>query len=170
MNEQRVIKVNQSFQAMEFCDWEEAASLLVSGKGEGVGRTIKTINSPSTVLEIPEVIRLVNTSFFKMPDKDWETSVTTENILIRDNFVCAYCRGKATTRDHIIPTSKGGKNTWDNCIAACYTCNNIKDDKSLFEAGMKLLFDPKPLLSSRYDEYQRMQEELNQRLAAMSEV
>ena len=37
------------------------------------------------------------------------------------------------TRDHITPTSRGGKNTSDNVIIVCQKCNNDKKDWTLFE-------------------------------------
>lgn len=64
-------------------------------------------------------------------------------VLRRDKYVCAFCKGKATTIDHVIPRSKGGKNTWKNTIAACSPCNNRKRDRTPIEANMPLLFDPK---------------------------
>lgn len=39
---------------------------------------------------------------------------------------CHYCGGKATTRDHIVPRSKGGKNGNGNIVPACYQCNKRK--------------------------------------------
>jgi 5-methylcytosine-specific restriction endonuclease McrA len=47
------------------------------------------------------------------------------------------------TVDHIIPQSKGGKNTWSNTICACHWCNNRKGNRTDNEAGMKLLWEPK---------------------------
>ena len=57
-------------------------------------------------------------------------------------------KGKTVTRsiftlDHIVPKSRGGKNTWGNTACACETCNQRKDNKLPNEAGMKLLWEPK---------------------------
>jgi len=35
------------------------------------------------------------------------------------------------TKDHVIPKSKGGKNTKDNLLPAHRICNHIKDDRDL---------------------------------------
>jgi hypothetical protein len=63
-------------------------------------------------------------------------------VLKRDNYVCAFCNGKASTIDHVMPRSKGGKNTWKNTVAACSPCNNRKRDRTPSEANMPLLFTP----------------------------
>jgi 5-methylcytosine-specific restriction endonuclease McrA len=63
----------------------------------------------------------------------------------RDRHVCAYCGGHFAgkmTRDHIVPTSKGGVDTWMNCVSACSRCNQKKDDRTLQECGMTLLYVP----------------------------
>jgi 5-methylcytosine-specific restriction endonuclease McrA len=64
-------------------------------------------------------------------------------VLKRDRFECAFCGGKASTIDHIIPRSRGGKNTWKNTIAACSPCNNKKRDRTPQEASMTLRFAAK---------------------------
>lgn len=73
--------------------------------------------------------------------------ITKKNILIRDDFKCAYCgkhiTGANGTIDHIMPKSRGGKHTWLNVIASCKPCNNKKDNKTPSEAGMRLLVQPR---------------------------
>ena len=46
------------------------------------------------------------------------------------------------TFDHVNPRSKGGKTTWNNIVAACVPCNTQKADRTLAEAGMRLLRKP----------------------------
>ena len=64
----------------------------------------------------------------------------------RDRYTCAYCgtcmEGKSLTIDHITPKSKGGKNTWVNCVTACKPCNLRKGSKSLEQSKMQLLYIP----------------------------
>ena len=72
--------------------------------------------------------------------------LTNRNLFGRDRYICAYCgeefHESKLTRDHIIPVSKGGKNTWMNVVCACKHCNNKKDDKLLDECKMELLYLP----------------------------
>lgn len=68
------------------------------------------------------------------------------NLFGRDRNICAYC-GKEygnskLTRDHVIPTSKGGVNEWMNVVTACKGCNNFKADSLLEDLQMELLYVP----------------------------
>lgn len=45
----------------------------------------------------------------------------------RDNFTCQKCGSrKNLSIDHIIPESKGGEATMENCQTLCKTCNSSK--------------------------------------------
>jgi 5-methylcytosine-specific restriction endonuclease McrA len=59
---------------------------------------------------------------------------------------CGFCGKKFHTEDltidHIIPKSKGGKMVWENVTLACIPCNGKKGDRSLAEAGMRLVRKP----------------------------
>jgi 5-methylcytosine-specific restriction endonuclease McrA len=46
------------------------------------------------------------------------------------------------TIDHVIPISRGGKTKFENCVAACRACNNLKGDKKPSESGMFLRRQP----------------------------
>jgi len=51
-------------------------------------------------------------------------------------FYCAYCTvdcSEKPTIDHIIPLCKGGGNTKDNMVIACYNCNRLKGSKLVTE-------------------------------------
>lgn len=86
-------------------------------------------SSVSTVkfeIAVPEIIVL--TKYENMPKH--KITLSKKNILIRDNFTCAYCGCEVTeatgTVDHIYPQTLGGKTSWDNCITACKRCNHTK--------------------------------------------
>lgn len=61
----------------------------------------------------------------------------------RDDRKCGYnLDHKATTIDHIMPRSRGGKNTFANTVAACEPCNHRKGDRTPAEAGLVLQIKP----------------------------
>lgn len=68
------------------------------------------------------------------------------NLFRRDRHSCQYCgsRPKAgeVSIDHILPRSRGGLSTWENCVLACFDCNRRKRDRTPAEAGMKLRSRP----------------------------
>lgn len=73
-------------------------------------------------------------------------SLNNRELFRRDRYMCAYCGGVFKelhlSRDHIIPRAKGGQDVWMNVVTACGKCNQKKDDKTLDEAGMELLYTP----------------------------
>jgi hypothetical protein len=69
--------------------------------------------------------------------------------------LCAYCPAPATTWDHWIPKSKGGRLTPDNRVPACEPCNVRKADKDPAE-WLQILAGPaqrsasyKPMAAAR---------------------
>ena len=70
--------------------------------------------------------------------------MTRAALMHRDRFRCAYCGAKADTVDHVVPRSRGGEHTWENCVAACADCNHRKADKLLAELGWTLRSMPLP--------------------------
>jgi 5-methylcytosine-specific restriction endonuclease McrA len=76
-----------------------------------------------------------------------ETIYADRHILYaRDRHLCAYCgtefKDHQLTIDHVLPRSKGGKNTWVNTVSACKPCNVEKADRTPEQAKMHLLFVP----------------------------
>lgn len=82
------------------------------------------------------------------PKKAWtRTTISLTNYALfqRDQFMCAYCGkvgSKGLTRDHIIPLSKGGADSWLNCCSCCQSCNSVKGSATLEELGWELLYVP----------------------------
>lgn len=64
----------------------------------------------------------------------------------RDRYLCAYCVNQfpdsKLTRDHIVPTSRGGPNIWMNVVTCCKRCNQKKNDKTPEEANLTLAYLP----------------------------
>lgn len=60
-----------------------------------------------------------------VPSRAWRQvpALSNHKLFVRDRHVCAYCghsfHPDDLTREHIIPTSRGGADSWMNCITAC---------------------------------------------------
>ena len=86
-------------------------------------RYINTINGK---FPIPQKI-----VYFKaLTPHHFRVRLSRHNLYIRDMGTCQYCGCfltlKDATRDHVIPTSKGGKTIWDNIVLSCKKCNQSK--------------------------------------------
>jgi len=83
-----------------------------------------------------------------IPSRAWrvEPALSNPKLFVRDRQVCAYCggrfRGDELTREHIVPVSRGGRDSWMNCITACRVCNTAKGSRLPEEARMALLYLP----------------------------
>jgi 5-methylcytosine-specific restriction endonuclease McrA len=98
------------------------------------------VRSPDGTWERPSVIVL--TRYVKMPHNR-AVPVSRRGVLRRDGHRCGYCGSSASTIDHVLPRSRGGKDEWENLVACCLKCNNIKGDRTPAEMGWRLLSDPK---------------------------
>jgi 5-methylcytosine-specific restriction endonuclease McrA len=83
-----------------------------------------------------------------IPSRAWKQTPTIANtkLFARDRHFCAYCGGHfhfdELTREHIVPVSRGGSDTWMNCITACRGCNGRKGNRLPEEARMSLMYLP----------------------------
>jgi 5-methylcytosine-specific restriction endonuclease McrA len=116
--------------------WEDWAKLIPSD-GE------VAIHSAKASFRIPEIVLL--SRYNKLPQQRVHFSRRT--IYRRDANQCQYCSVKPGTLelsiDHILPRSRGGKTTWENCVLACTRCNKKKADRTPEECGMTLTRKPK---------------------------
>jgi 5-methylcytosine-specific restriction endonuclease McrA len=135
----QVLVLNQSYEPISICSPQKAIILLFLQKAEMIANNHLTIRTVSDTYPFPTVIRLKR--YIKFPYKKVELS--RKNIFRRDAHTCQYCGStKELTIDHILPKSRGGADTWENLVAACKSCNNIKGDKTPQEANMSLLSKP----------------------------
>ena len=83
-----------------------------------------------------------------MPNRAWrqEPALSNHKLFARDRHLCAYCGQHfpydALTREHIVPTSRGGRDSWRNCITACRNCNGRKGNRTLDELNWSLYYLP----------------------------
>ena len=120
---------------------KRAIVLIIKEKVKMLEKYSENIRSAQNSFDLPSVIRLNFYVHLKYKD----IVLNRRNILKRDNYRCQYCAKQATplTLDHIVPKNKGGKDSWENLVAACSKCNTRKGDTLLKHMDMKLLKKPK---------------------------
>jgi len=136
-----VVSVDEGIYAnYNFSSWSEVSLLRKDFWDEN--NSYDYFGTDNYVLGIPKVIRL--TAYNKIPVT---IRLNRRNIILRDNHTCSYCNKKKNLSelniDHIVPKSKGGKNTRDNLTCSCFDCNTKKRDRTPRQAGMKLVKPPK---------------------------
>lgn len=95
------------------------------------------INKPS-IIRIPKYVKT---------DGKHHIPLNRMNVFRRDGWSCVYCGDRdkrSLTIDHVVPQSKGGKNSWENLVTACKSCNHKKSDLSLEEFGVDIQMPGKP--------------------------
>jgi len=154
-----VLVLSSSYEAVQICSLKRAVLLTLAGKAHAVEHGDSWLHSPSMQLAAPEVIRLHR--YIRTPYED--VPFSRKNILMRDGYQCQYCgarrSGDELTIDHVVPLSRGGRDTWTNVAAACRLCNNRKGSKLLDECGMQLLNPPRRPTSLTFLHIMRQQGE-----------
>jgi 5-methylcytosine-specific restriction endonuclease McrA len=134
---QGCIVLNGDYTYLNTVSWQKAIKLMCKGKATVLKHSTTVIKNFEKTIEIivPAVLKLI-----KIIRTIYRTRVpfSKRNVLTRDGFKCVYCgkTGKRLTIDHVVPVSKGGKSTFENCVAACPDCNHKKGNKLPSEAHM----------------------------------
>lgn len=143
-----VLLLNATYEPLCVVSVRRALVLVLSEKVDVlVTDDERVVRSARLELAVPSVVRL--RAFVRVPYRT-RSGVTRRGVLRRDGNRCAYCVAKATTVDHVVPTSRGGPNTWENVVACCAPCNARKGDRLLKDLGWVLRTTPEaPLVTRR---------------------
>jgi len=162
LNKPTVLVLNRSWQAINtktpaeaFCMMatDVVTALDISGDSMNpvkwkdwlnlpIRETDSVVHTSKMAIRVPTVIVLA--TYAKVPKKRPKLSAKT--IWDRDKGVCQYT-GKKLSReegniDHVLPRSKGGATSWDNCVLADKKVNTKKADSLPQDVGLKLLRAP----------------------------
>ena len=145
-----VLRLDSAGNPLHWIDQEEAAAYYAKGLvAWTLGEPFRVLHGGrnritglQSHMDIHPVISVRGAPWTK-----WRApALTNASLFHRDGHLCMFCgrsfRDHDLTRDHIIPTSKGGKDAWTNVVAACKRCNNHKGARTPEQAGMKLLAVP----------------------------
>lgn len=135
-----VLVLNQDYQPLSICSVQRSMKLLFLEKAELLhDDPDRELRTTRTSYQYPSVIRLRN--YIRIPYS--KIVLSRRNVMRRDDYTCMYCGKKSgLTIDHIIPKSRGGKDTWENLTTACDKCNVKKGNRTPKEANMPLKKDP----------------------------
>ncbi len=132
----KALKLDSSYRPIEIIDAIEALVMCLVGKATAIEKYTKRIRTPSTTFELPAVVVLRRIVKFRF----YEVLCNRENVIWRDDFTCQYCGEEFPfvdlTLDHVIPSSRGGTNEWDNLVASCKKCNQRKGNRTPQESHM----------------------------------
>jgi 5-methylcytosine-specific restriction endonuclease McrA len=157
---QKVLVLNRLWQGIAETDCQTAMCDLCRGVATGIAtdngdmravpwaewvtlpirdgdRFLRTIHGP---IRAPTVI--CKSSYAKMPIR--RPKLDRRGVGERDGYTCQVS-GKHCpdgTLDHVTPRSRGGRDTWENLVWMEKTLNHRKGDKTMAEAGLKLIRQP----------------------------
>ncbi len=136
---EKVLVLNSDYSPLNVTSIYRGFNLVINGKAEILKSSDKPILAGNKTYAKPLIIRL----FYYIKYRNKSLKINRQRILTRDNYECVYCgKNKDLTIDHIIPKSRGGKNTWLNLVTCCSKCNSFKNDRTPEEANMSLRYKP----------------------------
>ena len=158
-SQSHILRLNIAGHPVEWLTWQEATTLyareLVTWT---LGDTIRTVcggtsrfTGERSTIALQSIIACAGELYSGRPKK---AALSNKILFRRDQNLCMYCGKEFVDRDlscdHIIPTSRGGKNSWVNVVAACKRCNHFKQNRTPEEAGLELLALPFEPNSAEY--------------------
>jgi hypothetical protein len=156
MRNAKILRLNKAGMPIDWISREEAATLVVKDQvvwalGENAFEIRGGINrmGRQSVLSLPSI--LASDGSIKL--NDFVPPLVNNYLFRRDQFLCMYCGGEFPvdnlSRDHILPVSRSGTDSWTNVVTACKRCNHRKANQTPEEARMQLI--AVPFVPNRYE-------------------
>ncbi len=148
----RLLSLDAHGRVLDWMSWQDATCLYARGAvawtlGDPcltVRGGISRITGTRSVLHLPPIIAARSHARGKALDPT--PALTNTALFARDQHLCLYCgrdcARASLTRDHVVPLSQGGRDTWENVVAACFHCNSRKGGRTPQQAAMPLLAVP----------------------------
>lgn len=158
LNIPTVLVLNRHWQAIHVKTPAEAFCMMASGAAKALdiaeGNFVPTAWAEWIVLPVRECDRSVRTArgLVRIPTVIVSSNYTrvpmrhprfgARGIWERDGGICQYTGRKLSPKegniDHVVPRSRGGHTSWDNCVLAHCEVNSRKADRLPQEAGLRL--------------------------------
>ena len=142
----RVLVLNASYEPLSLISVKRAVVLLLTDKAEVVEQDVaRRLRAERIAVDVPLVIRLVR--YISIP-RGLRLPFSRKTLLARDEHACQFCGATNVplTVEHLLPRSRGGVTSWENCVAACGRCNHRKGHRTRAEAekiGLTLRREPR---------------------------
>ncbi|MDT0158560.1 HNH endonuclease [Microbacterium sp. ARD32] len=137
----RTLVLNAGYEPLTVVSFRRAMVLVMNDKASVIEHVEgDPVRSGRSVYDRPVVILL--TRYVRVPSSR-RLPVTRRGVLRRDDHRCGYCGRSASTIDHVLPRSRGGEDSWENLVACCLKCNNVKSDRTPQEMGWELRMTPR---------------------------
>jgi len=146
----RCVVLNTTYEPITIVSSKKALILFLEGKATIIEEHPElVVRSPNKTFPLPTSIVLHKFVKGRVVYRT-KAMLTNRNLFARDNNTCQYCgrkkselrSGESLTRDHVHPRDLGGKDTWENVVTACNSCNNKKANYTLESLGWKQLKTP----------------------------
>lgn len=138
----RTLVLNAGYEPLAVVSFKRALVLVMNEKATVIeridGNPVWGIRG-----EVDRPAVIVLTRYVRVPGAR-RVPVTRRGVLRRDAHRCAYCGKGATTIDHVLPRSRDGADSWENLVACCLRCNNVKGDRTPQEMNWELRWVPQP--------------------------
>lgn len=137
----RTLVLNAGYEPLGIISDRRALLLVLGGKASVLEADDREpVRAVTAEWARPKVILL--SRYVRVPTARIQP-VSRRGVLRRDGNRCAYCEGFANTIDHVLPRSRGGADSWENLVACCLRCNNVKGDRTPQEMGWRLRWEPR---------------------------
>ncbi|GAA1546885.1 5-methylcytosine-specific restriction endonuclease McrA [Microbacterium ginsengiterrae] len=144
----RTLVLNAGYEPLAVVSFKRALVLVMNDKATVIERVEgDPVWAASGAYDRPAVIVL--SRYVRVPMSRL-VPVTRRGVLRRDDHRCGYCGNAASTIDHVLPRSRGGAGSWENLVACCLRCNNIKGDRTPQEMNWRLRITPQPPRGGRW--------------------
>jgi 5-methylcytosine-specific restriction endonuclease McrA len=131
--------LNASYEPLCVVPQRRAVVLVLNQKAVTLEESGAALHAAAFELPAPSVVKL--TRYVRVPARRG-VPLTRRAIFARDFGRCVYCDAPATSIDHVVPRSRGGRHAWDNVVSSCRRCNHVKADRPLMELGWRMKRQP----------------------------
>ena len=152
LNAVRLLSLDAHGRVLDWMNWQQAACLYAR---DAVAWTlgdpcltvhggINRISGEHSLLQLHPIVAARGHA--RGHALDPTPALTNTALFARDAHLCLYCGREChrpqLTRVHVLPVSRGGRDVWENVVAACFQCISRKGNRTPQQAGMPLLAVP----------------------------